>query len=385
MSSATGSSGPQLRRQLVVPFPPTWPAVIFGLSLLALAALVAMTKDALAPYVIGLVLVFLMNGLVDRMARAGLPRWAGTLVAIVALIAAIVVFVYVVLSALITQFATLIDSLPEIAQAVRGWLVDLRLPESVYQGLASWLDTLPASIPVLLPEVFGVVLSGVGGLAAIFIAVAGLPFWIFYALSDSPAVMRGLQQAVPPSFRSTTFALLGILGDVFGAWARGQVLLSISVAIPFFVAFTIFGWTIDPHIGDYALLFAFTFGVAEFVPIVGPVIVFVPILVITLAVAGPPGGIAVALLFVVIEQLEGAVLIPRIQGKALNLHPVVILPALVIGSALAGLMGAILALPVAAAIRRMVAYLLHTTGGADSASEPTVDSATAAVSDGSPS
>ena len=99
-------------------FPPTWHALIFGGVLVGLAVLVILTQEALAPYIIGLILIFLMNGLVDRLQRAGVPRWGGTLIAILALIAAIAAFVYLVLDALLDQLSTLIANLPEIAGVV---------------------------------------------------------------------------------------------------------------------------------------------------------------------------------------------------------------------------------------------------------------------------
>ena len=340
-------------------FPPTWHALIFGGVLVGLAVLVALTQEALAPYIIGLVLIFLMNGLVDRLQRAGVPRWGGTLIAILALIAAVAAFVYFILDALLDQLSTLIDSLPEITSAVGDFVLSLGLPENVEAAMATWVETLPAAIPDLLAGVFSFVVSGVGG----FVAWAGIPFFIFYALSDSPRLLRGLRAAVPGSFRASVFAILKILGDVFGAWARGTAIIAGIVFVPFVIGFYLFGIFIDPDIGDYALLFAVTLALSELIPIIGPILALIPILVITAVIAGLPGVIAVGVLFVIIEQIDGAVVQPKVQGHVLDLHPAIILPALVIGSALAGIMGAILALPLTAAGRQTVAYLLRITGG----------------------
>ena len=103
-----------------VQLPPTWHALIFGSVLVGLAVLVILTQEALAPYIIGLILIFLMNGLVDRLQRSGIPRWGGTLIAILALIAAVAAFVYFVLDALLDQLSTLIANLPEMAERGRG-------------------------------------------------------------------------------------------------------------------------------------------------------------------------------------------------------------------------------------------------------------------------
>jgi predicted PurR-regulated permease PerM len=346
-----------------VEFPPTWHALIFGGVLVGLAVLVILTQEALAPYIIGLILIFLMNGLVDRLQQAGIPRWGGTLIAILALIAAVVAFVYFILDALLDQLATLISNLPEIADVVGDFLLGLNLPAGIEAALVEWVEGLPAAVPDLLAALLGVVASGVGGFVALVVAWAGIPFFIFYALSDSPALMKGLRAAVPGSFRASAFAILKILGDVFGAWARGTALIAGIVFVPFVIGFYLFGIFIDPDIGDYALLFAATLALSELIPIIGPIIALIPILVITAVTAGLPGVIAVGLLFIVIEQIDGAVVQPKVQGHVLDLHPAIILPALVVGSALAGLMGAILALPITAAARQTIAYLLRITGG----------------------
>ena len=352
------------RPPMRVEFPPTWHALIFGGVLVGLTVLVILTQEALAPYIIGLILVFLMNGLVDRLQRAGVPRWGGTLIAILLLIVAVVAFVYLILDAVLDQLGTLIANLPEIAAAVGDFLRGLGLPENVEAALAGWIGQIPAALPDLLAGVFGVLASGVGGLVALIVAWAGIPFFIFYALSDSPALISGLREAVPGSFRGSVFAILKILGDVFGAWARGTAIIAGIVFVPFLIGFTLFGVLIDPDIGDYALLFALTLALSELIPVIGPIIALIPILVITAVVAGLPGVVAVGLLFIVIEQIDGAVIQPKVQSRELDLHPAIILPALVVGAALAGLMGSILALPLTAAARQTVAYLLAITDGA---------------------
>ena len=370
-SSAQAAPAAPPRPPMRVAFPPTWHAVIFGAVLVGLAVLVILTQEALAPYIIGLVLVFLMNGLVDRMQRAGIPRWGGTLIALIGLIVAIIFFVWIVLAALLEQLETLIASLPEVADALTDWLLALELSEGMHNAIAGWIQGLPEAIPAFLSSLFGVFASGVAGAVALVIAWAALPFFMYYALSDSPALISGLRAAVPGSFRDGVFAILKILGDVFGAWARGTAIIAGIVFVPFLIGFTLFGLWIDPDLGEYALLFAATLAVSELIPVIGPVIAIIPILLITAVTAGFPGVLAVGLLFIVVEQIDGAVIQPKVQSHALDLHPAIILPALVVGSALAGLMGAILALPITAAARQSVAYLLRITDGEPERRAPT--------------
>ena len=227
-------------------------------------------------------------------------------------------------------------------------------------------DVADASCQSCLAGVFGIFASGVGGFVALVIAWAGIPFFIFYALSDSPALLSGLREAVPGSFRASVFAILKILGDVFGAWARGTALIAGIVFVPFVIGFYVVR---DPHRPGHRRLRAairrHAGGFRSSSLSSGRSSALIPILAITAVIAGLPGVIAVGILFVVIEQIDGAVVQPKVQGHELNLHPAIILPALVVGwAALAGVMGAILALPLTAAARQTVAYLLRITDGA---------------------
>ena len=114
----------------------------------------------------------------------------------------------------------------------------------------------------------------------------------------------------------------------------------------------------DPVFGRFALLLALIAGVLELLPIIGPIIAAVPAILLA-ATAGPQAAIAALVLYVVVQQLENNLLVPKIQGDAVALHPSAVMFALVVGGAIGGLLGAILALPVSAAARDVFAYLFR--------------------------
>jgi predicted PurR-regulated permease PerM len=108
---------------------------------------------------------------------------------------------------------------------------------------------------------------------------------------------------------------------------------------------------------SFAVLLAVVAGVLELVPIIGPILSMIPTLVLALATDDPVrAAIAVVALYLVVQQLENHVLVPQIQGDAVELHPSVVILALIAGSALFGLMGAILSVPVTAAARDIYRY-----------------------------
>jgi hypothetical protein len=114
--------------------------------------------------------------------------------------------------------------------------------------------------------------------------------------------------------------------------------------------------SVDPVFGRFALLLALVAGFLELLPIIGPIIAAVPAILLA-ATAGPQAVAAAFLLYLLVQQVENNLLVPKIQGDAVALHPSAVMFALVVGGAIAGLMGAILALPITAAGRDVLAYL----------------------------
>ena len=139
-----------------------------------------------------------------------------------------------------------------------------------------------------------------------------------------------------------------------------------TVAITTFAGLTLLSVTVDPVFGRYAVLLSIIAGVLELLPIIGPIIAAVPAVLLA-ATAGLEATIAALVLYTAIQQVENYLLVPKIQGDAVQLHPAVVIFALIVGGSLAGLLGAILALPVTAAFRDVVRYFFRRLSPPDEA------------------
>ena len=139
------------------------------------------------------------------------------------------------------------------------------------------------------------------------------------------------------------------------------------VGLASFIGLTILGFFVDPIFGRFAVLLAIIAGFGELIPIIGPIISAVPAVLLGLT-AGPVPALAALLLYLGIQLVENNFLVPKIQSDAIDLHPSAIITALVIGGAIFGLLGAILALPVTAAFRDVFKYVFRRAseiGGAE--------------------
>jgi predicted PurR-regulated permease PerM len=136
---------------------------------------------------------------------------------------------------------------------------------------------------------------------------------------------------------------------------RGQLLLGVAIFAATVIGLTILTFVGFGEFGEFTLILALIAGVLEWFPIIGPILAAIPAILIGLSIS-PAATIAAIVLYTGIQQLENNLLVPKVLGDAVDLHPAVLIVALVVGGALFGIGGAILAAPTVAAGRDLYRY-----------------------------
>ena len=340
-------------------------AIALG-AVAVLGAIALVAADAVRPFILGVLLVYLLAPAVERIARLGVPRGIAVLLVFAIVVAVVAATLWVALTPLITQARELIADLPNLVNQVRLGVTQF------YAGLhlsPVVRDAIDADVQGFANGVGGSdlgalassVVASIVGVVTTIMAYAILPAWLFYILKDRVRLADALEASLPAGWRGDVFATFAIVDRVFGKWVRGQLALGITVGILSYVGLMALSILVDPVFGRYAILLALAGGLLELLPFIGPIIAAIPALLIALT-AGPGGFAAALVLYVAIQLLENNVLVPGIQGSAVNLHPSAVLVALVIGAALGGLLGAIVSLPIAAASRDVFRYAFHRVG-----------------------
>ena len=326
-----------------------------------------MARDSIRPFILGLLFVYLLDPPVRWLVRRGLRRTLAILVVYVVGILLIVEVLALTLTPLVNEVMRLIQDFPQLAAQLDDQLK--RLGE-LYQRLEipveirQWIDSIIASIgqgggggaPVdpsfLLP-----LITGAGTLLSAVFAYFILPVWVAYILKDKATLVSQFDRALPETWRFDTWAVIKTVERDFGQWVRGQLLLGLAVGVATFVGLIVLS-RFFPVFGQYAVLLSVIAGLFELVPIIGPIISAVP--AVLLGATESPAAILAAIgLYFIVQQTENNFLVPKIQGNAVQLHPAVVVFAIIVGGSLAGLLGAILALPVTAAFRDVVRYLFR--------------------------
>lgn len=182
---------------------------------------------------------------------------------------------------------------------------------------------------------------------------------VFYLMRDGPSFAEYVVNSTPESYRGDVERLMYELGLIWNAYLRGQLTLGLAVATATYIAALILGLPQPLILGVLA-------GFLEFIPNIGPTLAAVPAVFFALLTpsstipgldAGLVYAVVVALTYVAIQQLESLILVPRILGSSLDLHPLVVLVAVWIGATAVGLLGIVLAAPMVATIRLGLRYL----------------------------
>ncbi len=342
--------------------PPTPRAALVILAVILLAVIFYMARGALGPFILGLILIYIMDPAVDRLARLRLgrfrvPRALAVLLIYVVTFAVLIQAMSYLLGPLVRQIGEFVGDAPAFLMALQEWYRTADLPAFVRSAVDGLLASTGEATEGLDPGTLLPLAQGVAGFLGSLFGFLIIPVWAFFLLKDRPRLAASLNQAIPATWRRDVWASVGIVNRVFGRWLRAQVLLGLVIGLATFVGLEILSFTIDPRFGDFAILLAVLAGLAEFLPIVGPILSMIPTLLIALTVSDPVQGIiAVVALYLIVQQVENNILVPLVHSDAIALHPSVVILSLIVGGSIAGLLGAIFALPLAAAGRDLYRY-----------------------------
>jgi predicted PurR-regulated permease PerM len=273
--------------------------------------------------------------------RTGISRGPAILSVYAVFLALVVAMAVFVVPAALVQISAALQRLPAFLDQARSWSSNLR-PEALAQGLDALLDAVKAPFATTAPpDAKSVVdVSIVVGSAAA--AVVTLLFLVFFWLTERPRLQRYALAFLPPERRAGTRDAWNEVETKLGSWARGELVLMAAIGAATAVAYSLIGLPAP-------LLLALIAALAEVIPIVGPFIGAIPAVLIATTVS-PQTALITLGVYLVLQVIEGNVLVPVVMRNSVGLSPFLVLLSLLIGSATGGVLGAVVAVPIVAAI-----------------------------------
>jgi len=344
--------------------------ILVSVAVIITAAILWRTRAVLGPYLVGLALAYFLAPVVKTIERGF--RWLGQrrrlgFLSRVARPLALALSYLLVVATLVGFFALFVPLVVEQGKALWQerealWDYITRFTDNV----AAQYQLLPDEIRVRVDETlsrFGemvgqLVQQALRGTAIVIsytfslvLAIFIIPFWTFFLLLDSRKLRDSATSTIPASLLDDVVAISKLADSVFGAYLRGQLFLGLLIGVVSTIAFTIMGLR-------FSLVLGLMAGVFEMIPNIGPVLGGIPAVLVGLT-QGPRYWIPALIWAVAIQQIENIFIAPRVVGRSVQLHPVLVMVVLVIGTELGGVVGLFLAPVITAALRDLFRYVYY--------------------------
>ena len=341
-----------------------WRLISFILAIIVVFWILYAFRSVIFPFAVGLVLAYLLLPVI-RWVEGKLPRRGKLLqtkrVSLIVLIFIVILglvglLAFFVITAVIQAFSVLIENAPQYISwsllRLREWAEFLRqqLPPEFQQQIDQFIVDAGTVLGNFIRDAF---IKGVAFIPRTFGLLLGfgaLPIFLFYILKDSEKLSKGFYLALPQWVAEHTRNIVSIIETVLGRYIRAQLLLGAIVAYCTFIGLLALG------LARYAPALATVAGVSEFIPTLGPWIGGAVAVIVVLAV-DPGKAIWVVVLFVLVQLLENNLLVPRIQGGYLRIHPAILIFLLVLGAYVAGFWGILLIAPLTATVVEIYKYV----------------------------
>jgi predicted PurR-regulated permease PerM len=346
------------------------PMVLFRWALFASLGVVATAVMVLAVYTargvliraaIALFIAISLDPAVRFLVRRGVRRGLAVTIIFVILLGLVAAFLMSVIPAMVSQFTALTHDLP-------GYLAQLSDRSSRYRQLSDRYNLTP-QIQKIISSAPGKLGSGLLGLTgrifgALFSTLTVLVLTIYF-MADLPRLRHGLVRLFPRNRRAQLGRVADVVIDKVGAYMIGNLLISLVAGLASFVCLTALRV-------PFSVPLAFVVALTDLIPMIGATLGAVIVVLLTLfATELWPTTVLVGIFFVVYQQLENYLIAPRILRSSVNLSAAAVLMAGLIGATALGLVGALMAIPVAAALKVVLAEELQARDAAEAKSVET--------------
>lgn len=315
--------------------------IVILLGALGVWAIVQL-KDIIILFLIVLAVVVAFSPIIKSWQKY-MPRWVAILALYLALILGIAAIFSLLVPPILNQLNDFLGYIQTRSDLASGNESIAQLQNSLSlvaeghstQVLTQLFTQFKGSLSAVYSGALGV-FGGIVAILTVFIAS-------FYLLVEEKSFYKFIRNMLPKTHVKKANEVIEGITLKMGSWLRGQLLLMLIIGVLVAVSMAILGV-------PYALLLGVWAGITEFFPVIGPILGGLPGVILAFTSLGLVKGIIALVIYIVIQQLENTILVPRIMGKALGLSPVVIIFSLLIGGQLLGFVGLIVAIPVAAAL-----------------------------------
>ncbi|MBT6657296.1 MAG: AI-2E family transporter [Proteobacteria bacterium] len=327
------------------------PQVVFlTLFLLAFFAVLVFMGQMLAPLLAAIVIAYLLEGLVKIIQRLGISRLLAVVVVYLAFLLFVTLIVFGLMPLLSQQTTQFVQQIPSMLGA--GQTALLKLPESYpeivsTEQISEIMKLIQTEVTALGQQLLSVSIASVLGLIAVLIYLILMPILIFFLMKDKQRLVDWIGGFAPRDHQLVTQVWSEVDRQI-GNYVRGKFWEIVIVWFACLVAFSLVGL-------QYSMLLAVLVGVSVLIPYVGAAVVTIPVVLVAWFQWGFSGEFFVLVsVYLIIQGLDGNVVVPLLFSEVNNLHPVAIITAVLIFGGVWGVLGVFFAIPLATLVHAVL-------------------------------
>jgi predicted PurR-regulated permease PerM len=330
----------------------------WGITSALFIAFIWIFKAVLTPFVLGMVIAYLLNPLVKRFSTRGIKRTTSTIIILSLFFVVVTAIIIVVAPIVARESAELIKALPgyldriiELVQPYIAWFQEVTGQGSLEDAKAFLKDNISKILSVT-GGVAGSLVAGGQAVIGMATTIVITPLVAFFMMKEWPAITDWVEDLIPRDKEKMIKDLIKQIDAKLSGFIRGQLSVAFFLGLIYAIALTIAGL-------NYGFLIGVVAGVLSIIPLVGSTIGLIVAVTIAWFQAGELNYVLIiAAIFFVGQIVEGNILSPKLLGDSVGLHPLWILFALMAGGSLFGILGMLLAVPVAAIVGVLVGFAI---------------------------
>lgn len=330
----------------------------WGILLLVTSTFLYMLSDTLSPFVISFIFAYLLEPIIENnYRRFKISRASMTLSVFVIFLSSLAFITILLVPVIYQQIAIFLSKVPQykmnFESGVLEWsdklkLIDPALSLKISEFAKNLINSAFSLFSSFADYVWQYTLATIN----FFAIVALVPIILFYFLRDWPNIVSSVESILPIKGKSKVREIFASINELLSAYIRGQLNICLILAIYYFIGFYIIGL-------DLALLLGIISGFFIIIPFIGVLLSFSLVMIIAYFVFGATIELGyITMLFVVGHVIEAYILTPKIIGNRIGLHPVWIIFAVFIAANLFGIVGIMLAIPIAGIIKVFLGYMI---------------------------
>lgn len=323
---------------------------------LLLIFLVILIFPIITPFFIAFLLAYLLDPLVDYLENKGVNRSLGILLIYFTLIIIITLGIIYGLPKIIGELNKFVETIPRYTSQIQDYV-------KAFQKKYSKVD-IPESIRIITDDsikkienyLITIIKGIVEGFFYFFTKIFDIilaPILAFYLLKDFDSIKDGFLHLIPAIYRKDIVNLGQQMNKILKSFFRGHLIVAVLVGLLTTIGLTLIGM-------EFALVLGLVAGIFNIIPYFGPLFGIIPAVSLAL-LQSKKMALYVFLIMTLIQQIEGNIITPKILGKSVGLHPLIIILALLAGGHLFGILGMIIAVPITGILKVLVCFIIKRT------------------------